>query len=299
MKNTATRTDTPLLTRQQKRSLTLAAVYTVLGAAAVVILIPFVYLIFASIRATGETGLFLPAGDGAFGVNWDSGFTLGHYGRLFTQDDINFADAVINSFFLSSVTALAATLCAAMGGYALAKFRFAGRELFTNIVLGSLVIPGALLIAPAYQVLYWLGLLDSYAGIIIPAAAPAFGIYLFRQASLAGIPDEILESARIDGCGELRMFFTMAVPLIRPMIGAFLLITFLATWNNFIGPQIVLQTPEKLPLAVAISNLKGIYSTEYGMLMAGTLVSIAPVLILFLMLQKEFIAGLTSGAVKG
>ena len=293
---TATRTDTPLLTRQQKRRLSLTAVYILLAVTSVIMLIPFVYLIAASFKASGVAGLFLPrTADGS--IDWATGFTFSHYQRLFTE--LSFGTYVLNSFFLASVTSLVATVCAAMGGYALAKFRFAGRELFTNLVLGSLVIPGALLIAPAYQVLYWLGLLDSYAGIIIPAAAPAFGIYLFRQASLAGIPDEILESARIDGCGELRMFFTMAVPLIRPMIGAFLLITFLATWNNFIGPQIVLQTPEKLPLAVAISNLKGIYSTEYGMLMAGTLVSIAPVLILFLMLQKEFIAGLTSGAVKG
>ncbi len=95
------------------------------------------------------------------------------------------------------------------------------------------------------------------------------------------------------------MFFIIALPMVRPMIGAFILITFLGTWNNFIGPQIILQSPEKFPLAVAIAQLKGTYSQDYGLLMAGTLVSIAPMLVLFLLLQREFIAGLTAGAVKG
>jgi ABC-type glycerol-3-phosphate transport system permease component len=107
-----------------------------------------------------------------------------------------------------------------------------------------------------------------------------------------------MEAARMDGCGEIRIFFTLIVPLVRPMMGAFLLITFLGAWNNFIHPQIILQTPEKFPLAVAIAQLKGLYSTDYGLLMAGTVVSIAPVMGLFLLLQKDFIAGLTSGAVK-
>jgi ABC-type glycerol-3-phosphate transport system permease component len=124
-------------------------------------------------------------------------------------------------------------------------------------------------------------------------------VFLFRQAMLQSVPTEILQAARIDGCGEIRIFFQLVLPLVRPMTGAFILITFLATWNNFIHPQIVLQTPEKFPLAVAIAQLKGLYSTDYGLLMAGTLTSIAPPLALFLLLQKEFIAGLTSGAVKG
>jgi ABC-type glycerol-3-phosphate transport system permease component len=291
-------TRTTLTTRKQRHAMSLGVIYTVLILASIVMLTPFAYLISASLKSSDDffSGLFLPRGDGLFGIAWAK-LTLEHFYRLFTE--LNFARFVINSFFLASVTSLAATFCAAAGGYALAKFKFRGRELFTNIVLASLVIPGALLIAPAYQLLFWLGLLDSYAGLIIPGIAPAFGIYLFRQASIAGIPDEILESARMDGCGELRMFFTMALPLVRPMIGAFLLITFLGSWNNFIGPQIVLQTPEKMPLAVAIAQLKGVYNTDFGLLMAGTLVSIAPVLALFLLLQKEFIAGLTSGAVKG
>ncbi|MEL7237266.1 MAG: carbohydrate ABC transporter permease, partial [Planctomycetota bacterium] len=211
---------------------------------------------------------------GFLGVAWGL-LSFGNFGRLF-GGEIDFGRAVVNSFFLASVTSIVSTLGAAMGGYALAKHQFRGQKIFLGVVLAALVIPGALLLAPAYQLLYWLGLLDSYAGLILPAAAPAFGVFLFRQAMLNGVPDEMLQAARIDGCGEVRMFFEMALPMARPMIGAFLLITFLGTWNNFIGPQIVLSSPEKFPLSVAINQLRGVYGTEYGLIMAGTLVSILP-----------------------
>jgi multiple sugar transport system permease protein len=201
--------------------------------------------------------------------------------------------------FFATVSSSVATLACAMGGYALAKFRFSARGPLTALVLGALIIPSPLLIAPSYQLLWQLGLLNSYSGLILPALAPAFGVFLFRQAMLNTVPAELLESARMDGAGEYRIFFTIVIPLVRPMIGAFLLITFLGAWNNFIGPQIVLQEPEVLPLSVKINNLRGLYATDYGLIMAGTLISIAPVMCLFLLLQKEFISGLTSGAVKG
>lgn len=247
--------------------------------------------------------------EGLFGRAWGL-LTFNNFDRLFNgvppSDDpdgervkTGIVRAIINSFFFASVSAVLATLGAAMGGYALAKFRFKGRNAIDNTVLAALVIPGALLIAPGYQLLYWLGMLDSYVGLILPGIAPAFGVYLFRQAMITSLPDEMMEAARIDGCGEIKMFFTMALPMVRPMAGAFLLITYLGAWNNFIGPQIILSTPEKYPLAVWISQLKGVYGIDYGLIMAGTLVAIAPVLVLFLMLQKEFIAGLTAGAVKG
>lgn len=244
---------------------------------------------------------------GLLGRAWGL-LTLNNFDRLFTgvppvegapPKPTGVWRAIVNSLFFASVSSVLATLGAAMGGYALAKFRFRGRKSIDNLVLAALVIPGALLIAPGYQLLYWLGMLDSYAGLILPGIAPAFGVFLFRQAMITSLPDEMIEAARIDGCGEIKMFFIMALPMVRPMAGAFLMITYLGAWNNFIAPQIVLQTPEKYPLAVWIAQLRGVYGIDYGLIMAGTLVAIAPVLILFLMLQKEFIAGLTAGAVKG
>jgi len=273
-------------------------VYIVLWAAAVVTLVPFLWMVAAALKSREDffRSLFLPEGGGLFGVAWER-LTLENFNRLFGQGNI--AMHIVNSAFLSSATALGATLGSAMGGYALAKLHFAGRGFLMGFVLWSLVIPGTLLLAPGYKVLFDLNLLNTYWALILPALAPAFGVFLFRQAMVNAVPDSVIESARMDGAGEFRIFFTIILPLVRPMVGAFLMITFLGTWNNFISPQIVLQSPEMMPLSVAISQLRGIYSQDYGLIMAGTLVSIAPVMVLFLLLQKEFISGLTSGSVKG
>ncbi len=284
--------------RRPAQILSLTVVYTLLVFFAVITLIPFVWMAASSLKQTADffTSLFLPGGDGLFGVAWDR-LTFVHYHDLFTKMGVG--RNLLNSFFLASVTAVLATLSAAMGGYALAKFRFRGREGLTNLVLAALIIPAPLLLAPGYKVLFQLGLLDSFGGLILPALAPAFGVFLFRQTMLNSVPDELLESARLDGASEIRLFTTVVLPLARPMIGAFMLITFLGTWNNFISPQIILQSQELFPLSVAIAQMKTEYSQDYGMMMAGTLISVAPVLTIFLLLQKEFISGLTAGAVKG
>ncbi len=280
------------------RRLTLFPIYVALVFFAVLTLLPFVWMLTSSLKNQNDffTSFFLPRGDGLLGIAWDR-LTLANFRRLFIEQPI--ARAMLNSFFLASVTSSLATLTSAMGGYALAKYSFRSRAAVTWLVVTALIIPASLLIAPSYRILWQLGLLNSYAGLILPALAPAFGVFLFRQTMLNTVPTELLESARIDGAGEFRIFFTIVIPLVRPMIGAFLMITFLASWNNFIGPQIVLQEPEIFPLSVTINNLRGVYATDYGLIMSGTLLSIAPVMCLFLLLQKEFISGLTSGAVKG
>jgi multiple sugar transport system permease protein len=280
------------------RRLSVAPLYATLFFFAALTLLPFAWMLTSSLKNQDDffTSFFLPGGDGFLGIAWDR-LTLENFRRLFTEFPI--ARAMLNSVFFASITSTGATLVCAMGGYALAKFSFRGRTLVVSLVLGALIIPGSLLIAPSYRLLWQLDLLNSYNGLILPALAPAFGVFLFRQAMINTVPKELQESARIDGAGELRIFFTIVIPLVRPMIGAFLMITFLGAWNNFIGPQIVLQQPEIFPLSVTINNLRGIYATDYGLIMSGTLISVAPVMCLFLLLQKEFISGLTSGAVKG
>jgi ABC-type glycerol-3-phosphate transport system permease component len=279
------------------RRIGLLVTYAVLIVTAFVTVVPFIWMACASVKTNEDffTSLFLPFRDSG-GVAWDR-VTTGHYVRLFTEH--GFALAILNSVFLSSTCAVIATLTSSMAGYALARFEFPGRGLVTAIVMGVLVVPGTVLLAPSYQLLFQMNLLDSFSGIILPGAAPAFGVFLFRQAVRSSVPPQLMEAARIDGAGELRIYLEVALPLLRPMVGAFLLITFLGAWNNFIGPQIVLQTPERFPLAVAVNQLRGVYYQDYGLQMAGTLVSVFPVLALFLLLQNEFIAGLTSGAVKG
>jgi multiple sugar transport system permease protein len=271
--------------------------YAVLLSAAVITLIPFAWLVSAALKTKEGffAGVFLPLREGG-GIAWDQ-LTLDHFVSLFGS--IGLGRSLLNSVFLSSSTALLATLFAAMGGYALAMYRFRGRGLVLTLVLGAVLIPGPLLLAPGYQLLFELGLLDTMAGLILPAAAPAFGVFLFRQAVVSSVPSTLVEAARMDGCGEARIFFQVALPLLQPMIGAFMLITFVGTWNNFIGPQVVLQSAEKFPLAVTVANLRGTYQQDYGLQMAGTLVSVLPVVLLFMLMQREFVSGLTSGAVKG
>jgi ABC-type glycerol-3-phosphate transport system permease component len=281
-----------------KPRLTLVPLYAALLFFAALTLLPFVWMMTSAVKSQTDffTSFFLPRGDGPLGIAWER-LTLDNFRRLFREFPV--ARAMLNSFFYASISSSLATLACSMAGYGLAKFPFRGRTFVTALVLGALIIPASLLIAPSYRLLWQLGLLNSYSGLILPVLAPAFGVFLFRQAMLNTVPKELLESARIDGAGEFRIFFTIVIPLVRPMIGAFLMITFLGAWNNFIGPQIVLQEPDVFPLSVAINNLRGVYATDYGLIMSGTLLSIAPVMCLFLLLQKEFISGLTSGAVKG
>lgn len=273
------------------------ALHTTLVVLAMITLVPYAWLIIASLKGQDDffSAIFLPPGDGVFGIGWDK-LSLDNYRNLF---DLGFSVNLVNSVFYSATTALFATLICAATGFVLAKHQFRGRNLITLVVLGALIVPPTLLLAPGYELLYDLGLLDSAWGLLLPLIAPAFGVFLFRQAVIQSVPDELLEAARIDGCSEWSIFFIVVLPLVRPMIGAFMLITFLGMWNNFISPQIVLQSADKQPLSVAISQLRGVYKTDYGLLTAATVVSVLPVAALFLFLQKQFISGLTSGAVKG
>lgn len=280
-----------------KQALPKFLLHTMLILLAIITLVPYAWLLIASLKGQDDffSATFFPPGDGVLGIGWDR-LTLDNYLNLFS---LGFGVNLVNSVFYSSTTALLATFVCSATGFVLAKHRFKGRNLMTLVVLGALIIPPTLLMAPGYELLYNLGLLDTVWGLLLPLVAPAFGVFLFRQAVIQSVPDELLEAARIDGCSEWSIFLIVAVPLIRPMIGAFLMITFLGMWNNFISPQIVLQTAQKQPLSVAIAQLRGVYQTDYGLLTAATVVSVLPVAALFLFLQKQFVSGLTSGAVKG
>jgi len=286
------------MTASQVKRIAEVTIYFMLVVFAIITLIPFAHMLAGALKTKFDYAatLFLPAGDGFLGIGWDR-ITVDNFVRLFTE--LKISRAMLNSLFLSSVSSSLTVLFCSMGGYALSKLQFKGREAITMVVLVALIIPGPLLLAPGFQLLYQLGLLNTYAGLILPGLTPAFGVFLFRQAMLNGIPGELLEAARIDGANEARIFFGLVLPLVRPMMGAYLMISFMGTWNNFISPQIILQSPDLQPLSVALNSLKGIYGTDYGLIMAGTIVSISPVMCIFLLLQREFIAGLTGGAVKG
>jgi ABC-type glycerol-3-phosphate transport system permease component len=227
---------------------------------------------------------------------------LGNFQTLFKpqatpQGPVSFWRHIVNSIFLASTGTVLSMFFSSMGGYALSKFRFRGRNAILTLMLASLTVPAVALLAPNLQVISMLGWMDTYKALLVPASVSVFGIFLYRQAML-GVPNDLIEAGRIDGCGEFRIYLQLIMPLVRPMTGAFCLITFLGMWNSFLGPNVFLQTQSKLPLPVVLNQYIGVYTSQYGVFLAGTLLAIIPPAVLFLALQREFISGLTTGAVK-
>jgi multiple sugar transport system permease protein len=272
-----------------------------LAIAATLILMPFVWLICAAFKDKDVLNLyvFLPPIS-----KWSSKtINLGNFRTLLTdkatvQGNVNFVRYIANSLFLASTITFIGMVFSSMGGYALSKYKFRGRGPILVFMLASLTIPGVVMLAPNFEVIYRLGWMDTYQALIVPAAVSVFGIFLYRQAMI-GVPNDLIEAGRIDGCSEFRIYLTLIMPLVRPMTGAFCLVTFLGAWNAFLGPNIFLQTQSKLPLPVVLNQYIGEYTQQYGVFLAGTLLAIIPPAVLFFSLQKEFISGLASGAVKG
>jgi ABC-type glycerol-3-phosphate transport system permease component len=256
---------------------------------AIIALTPIVWLIAATTKGSDDMFHyeFFPPLSHITGVD---------YHDLFTKSP--FLRYLINSVFVTSAIVIVQLFFSSLSGFALAKYQFRGKNAVMALMLGTLLLPAQLTMAPLYDLLYHLGMIDSYSGLIVPAAVSVFGTFLFRQ-SMAQVPDELLQAARIDGCSEFRIYWDVVMPVSRPMVGAFCLISFMGAWNNFLWPQIVLHRQELFTLPIGLNQLVTIYNTNYGMLMAGTLLSVVPVVILFVLLQREFVAGLTAGAVKG
>lgn len=285
--------------RNPKLALTFLRWFIML-AACVAVLAPFLWLIAAAFKdraALNEYVFFPPLS------TWGETMSLENFRRLFkgdvaVQGTVYFWQYVLNSLFIASAnTVLQLVFCSA-AGYALAKYHFRGKQALMTFMLGSMMIPGVLLFAPVYEMMVTLGLIDTYQGLILPSIVSAFGIFLFRQAILS-VPNEMLDAGRVDGCNEFKLYFGLVMPLVRPMSAAFCLVTFLSQWNAFFGPSIFLQSQEKMTLPVILNLYIGVYSNEYGVFLAGTLLAIIPPAILFFALEKEFVSGLTSGAVKG
>jgi multiple sugar transport system permease protein len=286
---------------RRPRLATSLARWVLLLAAAAAILTPFLWLIAAVFKPAEllMTYLFLPPPE-----TWmEGGLTLENFGRLFTprmtlHGEVGFGQHLANSLFVASAATIIQMFLCSLGGYALAKHDFRGRPWLLLFMLGTMMVPHMLFLAPLYNLIVQIGFIDTYWALLIPGAANAFGLFLFRQA-ISGIPDSLIEAARIDGASEFYIYLRVIMPLVRPMTAAFCLIVFMGQWNAFIGPQIFLQSGYKLTLPVILTQYVTQYAEDYGLFLAGTFLAIIPVAILFLALQREFIAGLTSGAVKG
>ena len=276
-----------------KNPIVTVALHVIIAALAILCLLPFFWLLCATFKLNEDffNYTFLP---------WSQPqrWTTINYRWLFEREP--FLRWMFNSLFIAAThTCLVVTL-SSLGGFALAKYQFIGKKPIMLMMLATMMLPSQVLLGSSYELMYKINWLDTYAAIIVPGAVSVFGIFLFMQA-MKQVPDELLQAGRVDGCSELRLWWEVALPIVKPMIGAYTLLSFMSAWNAFLWPQIVLQSPEKYTLPIGLTNMIGLpgFHTPYGVLMCGTLLSIVPVAVLFFVLQRDFIAGLASGAVKG
>jgi multiple sugar transport system permease protein len=265
------------------------AINAALLAIALLSLAPLAWMLSVSFMPVGEASHFPPP-------FLPSKLTLANYHELFARIGLgrNFANSVLVSGAITVLSLLVNT----MAGYAFAKLRFAGRERIFQVLLAALVIPAQVAMLPLFLMMKGLGLANNFGGVIVPALATVFGIFLVRQYARS-IPDELLEAARIDGASELRIFFQIVLPMLKPVLVTLAIFTFMASWNDFMWPLIVLTDQSQYTLPVALASLSREHIQDVEMMMAGAVITVLPVLLLFLLLQRYYIQGLLLGSVKG
>jgi multiple sugar transport system permease protein len=252
-------------------------------------LFPLLWMVSVSFMPTGASASYPPP-------ILPTGATWQHYRDLFAQQHMGryFANSVIVA---TSATALALVFNG-LAGYAFAKLRFRGREALYRLLLAGLLVPGQVTMIPLFGLLKFLGLVNSYAGAIVPSAASIFGIFLVRQYALS-IPDELLDAARIDGASEWRVFRSVVAPLLKPILVTLGIFVFLGTWNDFMWPLIVLTDRDMQTLPVALAGLSREHVQDNELMMAGSVLTVLPVLALFLATQRFYLRGIMMGSVKG
>lgn len=222
--------------------------------------------------------------------------TLEHYRALFTS--LSLGRYFLNSLIISTGGTVLAVVITGMAGYAFAKLRFQGREPVFRALLAGMIIPGQVAMLPMFILLREMGLINTLFGAMIPVLAPIYGIFLVRQYALS-IPDSLLEAARLDGASEFRVFRSIVLPGLAPVLTTLGVFTFLAAWNDFMWPLIVLSDDARYNLPVALANLAGEHVQDVELMMAGAVVTVLPVFIAFLFLQRHYVQGIMAGSVKG
>jgi multiple sugar transport system permease protein len=222
--------------------------------------------------------------------------TLEHYATLFTH--MNLARHLGNSLAIASGSTVICVLLCGMAGYAFARLEFKGRERVFQLLVAGMLIPAQVGMLPLFLLLKAMGLVNTMLGVIIPMMAPIFGIFMVRQFAL-GIPRELMDAARVDGASEWRIFRTIVMPLLRPILATLAIFIFLSSWNDFLWPLIVLADDARYTLPVALANLSGEHVQDTELMMAGAVLTVMPVLLVFLLLQRHYVRGLLLGGVKG
>lgn len=264
-------------------------VNALLIAFAVFSLAPLLWMLSVSFMPAGEASALPPP-------LLPSAPTLDNYRLLFSRMGIG--RYALNSVWIALLVTALSLLFNTLAGYAFAKLAFRGRERLFQTLLGALVIPAQVAMMPLFLLLKEMGLVNSLGGVVLPAMASVFGIFLVRQYT-RGIPDELIEAARIDGAGEFRIFWQIVLPLLKPVLVTLATFTFLGSWNDFMWPLIVLSDSGLQTLPVALSNLAREHVQDSELMMAGSVLTVLPVLLLFLALQRYYLQGLLLGSVKG
>jgi multiple sugar transport system permease protein len=271
-----------------RRPLATTLVNLALVAGAVVTVLPLVWMVAASLMPTGEANSYPPH-------LIPTHVTFEHYRALFERLDLG--RCLLNSTLLATTVTAVSLLFNSLAGYAFAKLRFPGRSRLFGALLAALVIPAQVGMLPLFLELKALGLVNTYWGVIVPGLASIFGIFLIRQYALS-IPDELLDAARVDGASELRIYASIVLPLCKPILITLAIFTFMGTWNDFMWPLIVLTDTSMYTLPVALANLSGEHVMDTELMMAGAVLTVLPVLVLFLALQRYYIEGIMMGSVK-
>lgn len=259
----------------------------ILGAA--LALLPMVWMVSASLMPTGEASSYPPR-------LFPSRVTFEHYAAMFTR--LELGRYFLNSTIIAVAITALSLLINSMAGYAFAKLRFRGRDRAFRALTAGLVVPVQVVMLPLFLFMKQLGFINSYWGVIIPSMATIFGIFLIRQYTLS-LPDELLDAARVDGAGEFRIYWSIVLPVIRPILATLAIWTFLNAWNDFMWPLIVLSDQAHYTLPVALANLSGEHVQDTELMMAGSVLTILPVMLVFVFLQRYYVQGITMGSVKG
>lgn len=263
--------------------------YAIVGIGAIIMLMPFYFMfVFATHSRTEIFSLPPPM---FFGDDFLNNLKI-------LQERIPFWRNLAWSLYVALASTVLTLLFCSMAGYAFALFEFRWKNALFALVMGTMLLPSFMNMIPTFMIMDILGWIDQPRALYLPGAASAFGIFLMRQFVSTSIPKDLVEAARMDGCSELGIYTRIVLPLLKPALGTLGLITFIASWNNFIGPLIVMRSPEMYTLPLALRSLQSPVDTEWGALMAGSAIATIPLIILFAISSRQLISGLTAGAVK-
>ena len=262
--------------------------YVIIYAAALLTLAPFVWMILTSFKDIGEIFSYPPTW-------WPEDFTLDNYVATFRAAP--FGRFYLNSLFVATTVTLGQLVTCSMAAYAFARMEFWGRDVLFYVFLGTMMVPLHVTMIPSFMILHWLGLIDTYGALIIPGLASAFGTFLLRQFFLT-IPKELEEAAYLDGCGRFRVLWQIIVPLARPALATLAIFTFMGVFNDFIWALVAINSQDLYTVQLGLAIFRDRYSTEWGSLMAGSVVATLPILIVFFLAQKQFIEGIALSGLK-